>query len=157
MAKKTFYLSEEDLAIYEKAKTIAGDSISSVIMQSLKDIVVKWEKQELGFKEEILFEGKEFYSGNQRQGQLFKFIGKLLSEVTQELESGVTNTYKLYQTRKGKFLVHLSNDDIGKGFGIQKKEVANDILELRKMALPDELLIIAGENMPDLFIETLDI
>lgn len=157
MAKKTFYLSEEDLTIYEKAKTIAGDSISSVIMQSLKDIVVKWEKQELGFKEEILFEGKEFYSDSQRQGQLFKFIGKLLSEVSREYESGVTNTYKLYLTRKGKFLVHISNDDIGRGFGTYKKQVINDMLELKKMDLPDELLINAGENMPDLFVETLDI
>lgn len=157
MAKKTFYLSEEDLVIYEKAKSIAGDSISSVIMQSLKDVVVRWEKQELGFKEEILFEGNEYYSDGQRQGQLFKFVGKLLSEASQELGIGVTNTYKLYLTRKGKFLVYITNDDAGKGVGTHNKTVVNDILELRKMSLPDELLILAGKNMPDLFIETLDI
>jgi hypothetical protein len=157
MPKKTFYLSEADLPIYEKAKAIAGDSISSVFLQSMKDLVVKWEKQELGFNEEIIFEGKEYYSDSQRQGQLFKFIGKLLSKVSQECGAGVTNTYKLYLTRKGKFLLHIAKDDVGRGYGEHQKIVVNDMLELKKMDLPDELLIQAGENMPDLFIETLDI
>lgn len=159
MPKKTFYLSEEDLSTYEKAKSIAGDSISSVIMNGLKDFVVKWEKQEFGYTEVMLFEGEDSYINQTTQGQHFKFIGKLLSQITQEYTPEISDTYTLYITRKGKFLLHIDSEDLTKDRRLRKKEIKDSIAELkeRKPKLPPELFTEADNKMPDLFIEVLDI
>lgn len=159
MPKKTFYLSEEDLSTYEKAKSIAGDSISSVLMQGLKDFVVKWEKQEFGYTEFMLFEGRESYTDQIPQGQHFKFIGKLLSQATKEYTPEISDTYSLYITRKGKFLLYIDSEDLTKDEHVCKKEIKDNISELkdRKPKLPPELFTEADKKMPNLFIEVLDI
>ena len=157
MPKKTFYLSEEDLTVYEKVKSIAGDSTSSIIMQGLKDYVIRWEKQELGFKTFQLFEGVEFHPEGIRQGQDIKFVGKLIASHQVEIERVVSTLYEMYLTRKGKYLVYTVEDDFKDNTRSFKKFVKDDVAGLRELTLPPELLEIADKNMPDLFIEVLDI
>lgn len=157
MPKKTFYLSEDDLVTYEKAKTIAGDSVSSVIMQGLKDYVVKWEQQEFGYETIQLFEGEELALEGQQRGQYFKFIGKLLAEDQKDEEGLFSTRYQLYVTRKGKYLLYTIEDDLTQHVRTFKKYIKDDVAGLRAMELPPELLSKADKNMPDLFVEVLDI
>ncbi|GFO61936.1 hypothetical protein GMST_42610 [Geomonas silvestris] len=157
MPKKTFYLSEDDLAIYEKAKGIAGDSVSSVIMQGLKDYVVKWEMSEFDYNTVQLFEGSEVHPDDVRQGQYFKFVGKLLAEDYREELGVLTINYQLYATRKGKYLLYTALDDEQKGVKTYSKVIKDDVAGLRELNLPPELLAKADKNMPDLFVEVLDI
>ena len=41
MANKTIYIADEDLAVFQKAQEIAGESISKVIAKALRQYVVE--------------------------------------------------------------------------------------------------------------------
>jgi hypothetical protein len=158
MPKKTFYLSEDDLSTYEKAKSIAGDSISSVIMQGLKDFVVKWEKQDKDFIEIVIFEGKRNPEEKTLEGQNIMFVGKKLSSKNVEYDQGVGMAYSLYLTRKGKLLLYMVNYDYT-GFPSEhcSYEVKDRIQDFKDYTLPHDLLSEAEKNMPGITCKVLDI
>ena len=158
MPKKTFYLSEDDLSTYEKAKSIAGDSISSVIMQGLREYVVKWEKQDKDFIEIVIFEGKRNPEEKTLEGQNIMFVGKILSSKSVEYEQGVGMAYSLYLTRKGKLLLYMVNYDFT-GFPSEhcSYEVKDRIQDFKDYTLPHDLLAEAEKNMPGITCKVLDI
>ena len=143
--------------VYEKAKKIAGESVSSVLIQGLKDFVVKWEMQEFGFNEVQLFEGEEYYRDQYSKGQYFKFSGKQLAEATVEHVQGVSTVYKLYLSRKGKFLLYITFEDLNKDMCRSSKEIYDTIGDMKGKDLPPELFSQADKSMPNLFVEVLDI
>ena len=72
MANKTIYVSENDEPIFEKAKNIAGEGLSSVISKALKEFVLSHEKNLDNLKEITIKIGSD---GAQREQ---RFVGKEL-------------------------------------------------------------------------------
>jgi EXLDI family protein len=48
---KTIYVSNEDQAVYDKAQTLAGDNLSSVIARALREFISRIDSQKKGLKE----------------------------------------------------------------------------------------------------------
>lgn len=157
MATEAFYVKKEDVEDFKKAKAMLGEDYSPFIMRSLKDYIVKSEMHELDYNTIQLFEGMELHPDEFRQGQYFKFVGKLLAEDQHEERGEFSIEYKLYLTRKGKYLLYTVDDDHKKGVRTFTKTIKEDVAGLRELKLPPELLARADKNMPDLFVEVLDI
>ena len=51
MPNKTIYISEKDEQLFENAKTIAGESLSTVIALSLREYIIKNKQKEKNMKE----------------------------------------------------------------------------------------------------------
>jgi EXLDI family protein len=51
MPNRTIYVSESDASLFEEAKTIAGEALSSVIARALREYVSRHQKKTNGMKE----------------------------------------------------------------------------------------------------------
>lgn len=102
MPNKTIYVSEQDVTLFEKAKEIAGEALSSVISIALREYVAKHEKKAQGMKEISVRIGK---SEAERE---VRFVG---------VESGKWQGFDdskewwmqatIYRTQKSNWAVHL--------------------------------------------------
>jgi EXLDI family protein len=102
MGNKTIYVSEKDEVLFNEAKEIAGEALSSVIVRALREYVTRNSKTEKGMKEITVKVGRE---GALREQ---KFIGTSLGNW-----SGFSNDKEwlmeahIYKTKKGSIAVHL--------------------------------------------------
>jgi len=157
MAKKTIYVPDADMDVFEQAKRYAGNSISSVIVKALKDYVVAREKEDHGYETFNLFDGIEYQVEGTREGENVQFVGKLLSsKPVADEENAQHTTYSLYLTRKGKLLLHtvVCNDYPSAKYSY---EVKDRILDFKDHKLPSELLSEAEKRMPGITCKVLDI
>jgi EXLDI family protein len=74
MPNKTIYVSEKDVTLFEKAKEIAGEALSSVIVRALNEYVARHQHKEKGMKEVSVKVGID---GAQREQ---RFIGSRIGE-----------------------------------------------------------------------------
>ena len=159
MAKKTIYVPDADLDVFEQAKKYAGESMSAVIVQGLKDFVKSKEKELHGYEEVVLFEGK-MHTGVQ-VGRNVKFMGKLLAEDYRDRVQGFTSAtrhyYKIYLTFKGAFVLYQQIDSPKNVEDIYKFDTYQNMEELLKQDLPPNLLREATSNLPEVVCEELDI
>jgi len=51
MPNKTIYVSEKDASLFEQAKEIAGEALSSVIVRALSEYVARYQNREKGMKD----------------------------------------------------------------------------------------------------------
>ena len=51
MPTKTIYISESDAPIFEEAKELAGETLSSIIARSLREFLARHRQAESGYKE----------------------------------------------------------------------------------------------------------
>ncbi|HEY4876569.1 MAG TPA: hypothetical protein VIH86_13410, partial [Puia sp.] len=51
MGNRTIYVSEKDESLFERAKEIAGEALSSVIARALREYVTRNEEKGKGMKE----------------------------------------------------------------------------------------------------------
>ncbi len=51
MANKTIYVSEKDESLFEQAKTIAGEALSSVIVRALREFIARQEDKQKDMEE----------------------------------------------------------------------------------------------------------
>lgn len=51
MPNKTIYVANDDQPVFERAQSLAGDNLSSVIVRALKEFIVRSESQAKGFKD----------------------------------------------------------------------------------------------------------
>ncbi|MBU6389360.1 EXLDI protein [Patescibacteria group bacterium] len=51
MATKTIYVSEQDSPVFEEARTVAGENLSSIIVRALREFLARQRQKESGFKE----------------------------------------------------------------------------------------------------------
>lgn len=58
MPNKTIYVSENDASLFEEAKNIAGEALSSVITRALREYVGRQQKKSRGMKELSVLVGK---------------------------------------------------------------------------------------------------
>jgi len=108
MPNKTIYVKEEDLPIYERAAKIAGDSLSGVIADALKEYVLRKDIEGAGIKETIIEIGT-WRSDEDKDTKKVIFEGEKLAELTEydEPNDKTSGTdWELYKTKKGKYLVY---------------------------------------------------
>ncbi|HTS44537.1 MAG TPA: EXLDI protein, partial [Puia sp.] len=74
MPNKTIYVSEKDELLFDQAKELAGEALSSVIVRALREFVSRHLNKKKGVKEVTLKVGVD---GAQREQ---RFIGSLIGE-----------------------------------------------------------------------------
>ncbi|MGW0808753.1 EXLDI protein [Nonomuraea sp. NPDC002799] len=98
MPNKTVYVSDEDLPLYQSAQDLADGNLSKAISAALRKYIEVEEGREDGY-EEIAF---RVGPGTGRQ---VRFSGMLLAEWGRN-ESDVVEVFRVYRSRKDKFVVH---------------------------------------------------
>lgn len=102
MSNKTIYVSEQDESLFEDAKTLAGEALSSVIARALREFVARHTQKQKGMKEIGVKIGAEKTAREQR------FVGQELGKW-----SGLSNDKewwmesKIYRTQKGNWAIYL--------------------------------------------------
>ncbi len=95
---KTIYVSDGDLAIYQRAQELAGGNLSSAIASALRRYVDIEEGRREGFNEITVRVGVG-------TGRKVRFSGVLLGEWVTSTSSRY-EVYRVYRSRTGKFVVH---------------------------------------------------
>jgi len=103
---KTIYLRDEDVAVWEKAKEIAGDKLSQVIVSALRQYVGENEAQKQGF-ERIVLEFQDAEKGHLPQKKAF--YGRWITspkQPTRVTDEGDSVYYgAVAETQKGNIVV----------------------------------------------------
>ena len=69
MPTKTIYVSEQDAPVFEEARTIAGETLSSIIVRALREFLASQRQKESGMKEISI------RTGSNESEQLQRFFG----------------------------------------------------------------------------------
>jgi hypothetical protein len=111
--RKNIYIKDEDQELFKKAEALGGGNFSAMIAKAVRHFVKFEEAKEQGM-EEVELEVGVYYSGTGFDDvKKVKFIGKKIADAT--ICNGHTGSrddqdqgtdYKLYLTKKGKFLLH---------------------------------------------------
>ena len=102
MGNKTIYVSEKDESLFDKAKNLAGEALSSVIARALREYVARHEEKGNGMKEITVKVGQHDSQREQR------FVGQEVGKW-----SGLSDDKewwmdaKIYKTQKGNWAVLL--------------------------------------------------
>src|SRR5579864_5631113 len=102
MGNKTIYVSESDEPLFNRAKEIAGEALSSVIARALREYVSRHEEKAKGMKEITVRIGQHNSQREQR------FVGQEIGKW-----SGFSDDKawlmdaKIYQTQKGNWAILL--------------------------------------------------
>ena len=98
---KTIYVSDGDLALYQRAQELAGGNLSAAIVAALRRYVDIQEGRRQGFDEIIVRVGLG-------KGRKVRFVGVLLGEWLDTTSSRV-DAYHVYRSRTGKFVLHVEH------------------------------------------------
>ena len=167
---KTIYVSDGDLAIYQRAQELAGGNLSSAIASALRRYVDIEEGRREGFNEITVRVGVG-------SGRKVRFSGVLLGEWA---NSSGEEIFRVYRSRTGKFVVHkdrapqwtmvdadgkpagwraylgLGNFSYGSKARESTLEVVETVDELREK-IPPELFDMVATSAGQPAIEDLDI
>ena len=99
---KTIYVSDGDLTLYQRAQELAGGNLSAAIANALRRFVDIEEGRQEGFDEIIVRVGP---GEGRKHGRKVRFSGILLGEWA-SATSGGFDTFRVYRSRTGKFVVH---------------------------------------------------
>lgn len=158
MPRKNFYISEADeKEVYQRAKELAGDSMSSIIVDALKQYIYSKETLAKEMGPIVIFGGEVDHKLNVSKGTNFQFTGKEIAKHTETNKSGFQMSYKLYFTLKGKFLLWVSALDRKTDIETCSRFVLDSIRDLSERDIPNELISQAVKNMPEVTYEELDI
>jgi EXLDI family protein len=95
---KTIYVSDDDLAVYQRAQELAGGNLSAAISTAIRRYVEVEEGRKEGYDEIIVTIGTG-------AGRKVRFSGVLLGEWRHSTSSRA-ETVRVYRSRTGKFVVH---------------------------------------------------
>jgi len=98
---KTIYVSDGDLALYQRAQELAGGNLSAAIVAALRRYVEFNEGRQEGFDEIVVRVGLG-------KGRKVRFVGVLLGEWLNTTPSRV-DAYHVYRSRTGKFVLHVEH------------------------------------------------
>jgi len=169
---KTIYVSDGDLPLYDRAQKLAGDNLSAAISAALRRYVDVEEGRREGFDEITVRVGPG-------KGRKIRFTGLLLGEW---LNSSFTRveTFRVYRSRMGKFVLHverspdytmvdeqgkpagwrgylgIGNISYGNSPGESTLEVVGTLEELRER-VPPQLFDMVAASAQQPAIEDLDI
>jgi len=156
MGRINLYVSKELEPVYEKAKEFAGDSMSSLFGEFLKNYVVDKECELNGMQEIKLFLGFEDYGLNTSSLTGIKFIGTFLAGCnTRNFEDNDDAELKVYLTKKGQLLVWFN---LGRcSVRTMDKRLHPNLNDFLSSNYPPELVDSVLKNMPEIQYEVLDI
>ena len=100
---KTIYVSDDDLPLYQRAQELAGSTLSATITTALRRFVEVEEGRTQGFDEIVVRVGPGL-------GRKQRFSGVLLAEWVRSTNDR-TETYRVYRSRSGRFVVHLERSE----------------------------------------------
>jgi EXLDI family protein len=103
MPNKTIYVSEDDLALYQRAQELAGGTLSAAITAALRRFVEAEEGRRQGFDEIVVRVGPGL-------GRKQRFSGVLLAQWESSTNER-TESYHVYRARSGRFVVHLERSE----------------------------------------------
>jgi len=161
MPNKTIYVSENDLSLFERAKSISGDNLSATISLALGLYVEQHEAGKKGFKEVTVKVGKVAYA-------MKRFEGKLLAKaVTPSEDEKPGESFEVYETPKGNLVLYHTLPPNWGGFpnpdgswlngqAEYRLDVCKDVSELYEKA-PSELADIVKDITEGKEVEDLDI
>ena len=66
MPTKTIYISEQDAPIFEEARTVAGETLSSIIVRALREFLARQRQKDSGLKEITIRTGSHGSEQEQR-------------------------------------------------------------------------------------------
>jgi EXLDI family protein len=173
MAQKMIYVKDEDQELFNRAAEIGGDSLSAVIAEALERFVAAKEAEAAGFSEIAVKVGRETKQADERR--TIRFVGREIA--WQRVLSGSTNsrddrgtTFRLFQTQKGKFLLHVVRWSSWQGEdGVSWYKIFGSLAEIRAQdqvydpdadevaTIPGSLLDEAEETLGQEVGEFLDI
>lgn len=78
MPQKTIYVADKDLALFDKAEELGGDSLSAVIADALRRYVDQKEAEAQGYEEHVIEVGR--WKEDTRQ---VKIVGRVIASMTQ--------------------------------------------------------------------------
>jgi len=157
MPNKTIYIADEDMPVFQKAQEVAGESVSKVIIQALRQYILQKDLEETELKECEAMKGTH---GSGMNVQKARFIGKWLSKITVGSEYGESETtYNLYFTRRGKFVLQIRTEyrpeiDMPIEYDYH---IIEDFNKLYTWNLPSKLIKDAEEQLGKSHIRFLDI
>jgi len=100
---KTIYVSQGDLALYQRAQELAGDNLSAAISAALKRYVDIEEGKAEGYDEVKVRVGTG-------KGRRVRFTALLLGEWTNTNNSGLER-FRVWRGRTGKYVVHVERSE----------------------------------------------
>ncbi|MHB8293563.1 MAG: EXLDI protein [Acidimicrobiales bacterium] len=101
MPTKTIYVSDDDLALYERAQKLAEGNLSAAVARALRRFVEVEGGREEGYQEVTVRVG----TGRARRAQ--RFSGLLLGEWRHPSSRRRIEVFRVYRTQKGNFVLHL--------------------------------------------------
>ena len=99
MPNKTIYVSDSDLALFQRAQELSGGNLSATITRALRRLVELEEGKLEGYEEITVRVGPG-------TGRRQRFIGVLLAEMGRTTKDR-TEEFHVYRSRSGKFVVHV--------------------------------------------------
>lgn len=102
-ARKNLYIKGEDIAIWERAEQLAGESLSQLISDQLRRYVGEREAQAEGF-ERIVVEAKGTYANRSGLVRKVAFYGRWLTNEWSSPQDSAK--YRAALTKGGKIAVH---------------------------------------------------
>ncbi|HEX8966009.1 MAG TPA: EXLDI protein [Patescibacteria group bacterium] len=102
MSNKTIYVSEKDESLFEQAKEIAGEALSSVIVRALREFVSRYQDKQKGMKEISVKVG--VHEAEREQ----KFVGTLVGKWSGFSDDKIWFLKaSIYRTQKGNWAILL--------------------------------------------------
>ncbi|MFD0360596.1 EXLDI protein [Nocardia sp. GCM10030253] len=98
MPNKTIYVSDDDLALFQRAQELVGGNLSGAVTTALRRFIELEEGRLEGYDEVVLRVG---HNGVRQ----VRFSGALLGEYRDVNDERIEHV-KVYRTRKGKFVMH---------------------------------------------------
>jgi len=96
---KTIYVSEGDLALFQRAQEIVGGNLSAAIVQALRRMVEVEDARLEGFEEITVRVGPN-------PGRRQRFVGVQLAAWTRSTKDKVER-FHVYRSRTGKYVLHI--------------------------------------------------
>jgi EXLDI family protein len=103
MPNKTIYVSDDDLALYQRAQELAGGTLSSAISGALRRFVEVEEGRQQGYDEIVVRVGPGL-------GRKQRFSGVLLAEWGRSTNER-TEIFRVYRSRSEKFVAHVERSE----------------------------------------------
>jgi len=169
---KTIYVSQGDLALYQRAQELAGDNLSAAISAALKRYVDIEEGKREGYDEIKVRVGTG-------KGRRVRFTALLMGEWANSNNSGFER-FRVWRGRTGKYVLHIEREAqftatdsqgkpagwrgwVGLGdvkYGSSPKESTIEVvptLEELEQKVPAELFAIVARSAQQPVVEELDI
>jgi EXLDI family protein len=96
---KTIYVADGDLPLYQQAQELAGGNLSAAITKALRRWVDAADALNQGYRDVVVRVGLE-------KGRKVRFVGMLVGDYLDPTSSRADH-YRVYQGRKGSYVLHL--------------------------------------------------